>query len=83
MSNQKPSDEEIVKPVYALAVEQMKNGVSEQQIQSMLVEKGLNQDSAATVVSNLTRMRSEAMREAGKKKCSTVHRWNCCDRRKL
>lgn len=68
MSDQEPSvEEEVVQAVYAFAAEQMKNGASAQQIQSMLVEKGLDQDSAATVVSNLTRMRSEAIYEAGKK----------------
>lgn len=72
MSEQKPTEEEIVQAVYALAAEQMKNGASSQQIQSMLVEKGIDQESAATVVSNLARMRSEAIREASKKNCSTV-----------
>lgn len=67
MSEQKPTEEEIVQAVYALAAEQMKNGASSQQIQSMLVEKGIDQESAATVVSNLARMRSEAIREASKK----------------
>ena len=67
MSDQELSEEEIVQAVYELAAEQMKNGASEQQIQSMLVEKGLDQESAATVVSNLTRIRSEAIREAGRK----------------
>ncbi len=67
MSDQELSEEQIVQAVYAFAAEQMKNGLSPQHIQSMLVEKGLDQDFAATVVSNLTRLRSEAIREAGKK----------------
>jgi hypothetical protein len=67
MSDQEPSEGQIAQAVYAFAAEQMKNGSSPQQIQGMLVEKGLDQESAATVVSNLTRMRSEAVRDAGKK----------------
>jgi len=67
MSDEEASQEQIVQEVYALAAEQMTGGSSPQQIQSMLVEKGLDQESAATVVANLTRMRSEAIREAGKK----------------
>lgn len=67
MSEEELSEEQIVRAVYAFAAEQMKNGAPPQQIQSALVQKGLDQESAATVVSNLTRLRSEAIREAGKK----------------
>ena len=67
MRDHEPSQERIVEAVYAFAAEQMKNGASPQQIQTMLIEKGLDSESAATVVSNLTRVRSEAIREAGKK----------------
>jgi len=63
-----PSREEVVKAVYTLAAEQMKNGASSDQIQSMLVEKGLDQGSAATIVTSLSRMRKKAIREAGRKK---------------
>lgn len=65
--NQEASEEQFVQAVYVFAAEQMKSSTSPPQIQAMLVEKGIDQESAATVVSNLTRMRSEAIREAGKK----------------
>ena len=67
MSDQEPSEEQIVEAVYSLAAEQIKSGASAQQIQSMLVKEGLDPESAATVISNLTQMPTEAIREAGKK----------------
>jgi hypothetical protein len=67
MTDQAPTEEEIVQAVYTLAAEQMKSGVPPQQIQANLVEQGLDQESAATVVRNLNQLRSEATREAGKK----------------
>lgn len=66
-SDEQASREQIVEAVYAFAVKQMKNGALPQQIQAMLVEGGLDQQSAATVVSNLARLRSEDIREVGKK----------------
>ena len=65
MSVQEPTEQEIVDAVYGFAAEQMKNGVPPQQIKSLLVERGLDQDSAAVVVSNLSEMRAKAVREAG------------------
>jgi hypothetical protein len=59
--------EQVVEAVYAFAAEQMKNGASPEQIQATLVEKGLPQDAAEAVVSNLTRAVSEAKGKAGKK----------------
>jgi hypothetical protein len=67
MSDQPLSEEQIVEAVYSFAADQMKNGVPGHQIQSMLVEKGLDPGDAATVVSNLSRLRSEAIQKAGKK----------------
>jgi hypothetical protein len=45
----------------------MKKGQSSRTIEAMLVEKGLDQPSAAAVVANLTKIRSEAFHAAGKK----------------
>jgi hypothetical protein len=67
MSVQEPTEQEIVDAVYSFAAEQMRSGVSPQQIQALLVEKGLDQSSAATVVSQLTEIRSKAIREASNK----------------
>jgi len=67
MSEEQLSDEGVVQEIYALAAEQMRSGASGPEIQSMLVEKGLNQEAAATVIENLTSMRSEAVRSAGRK----------------
>jgi hypothetical protein len=70
-----PSEEEVVEAIYGLAADQMKAGASGLEIESMLVEKGLDRGVAATVVENLTRMRSEAVRSAGRKNPSVANRW--------
>jgi len=69
MSGHEPSasERQFVEAVYAFAAEQMKSGSSPQQVQARLVEEGLDQDSAGIVVSNLVDLRSEAIREAGRK----------------
>ena len=67
MSQHQPSEEEVVQAIYAFAAEQMENGMSNSQIETMLVDKGLDEETAATVVGNLDQMRSEAASSAGKK----------------
>jgi hypothetical protein len=67
MRDEQLSEEQMVEAVYAFSADHMKNGASDHQIRSMLVEKGLDPNDAATVVSNLSRLRSDAIREAGKK----------------
>lgn len=59
----KPSEEQHIKAVYAFAAEQLRSGVYPRDVQLMLIEKGLDHESARTVVSNLTRLRSEAIRK--------------------
>ncbi|MFW6169074.1 MAG: hypothetical protein ACODAD_01200 [Planctomycetota bacterium] len=66
MSETTPSEEEIVQAIYAFAAEQMKNGASSMKTEEMLVEKGLDKEAAVAVVANLRRMRSEALRSAGR-----------------
>ena len=65
--DQEISEEEMVREVYEFAAQQMQSGASERQIQDSLIQNGLDQESAMIVVSNLTRMRSEAVGAAGKK----------------
>jgi hypothetical protein len=67
MSSGAPLEEQVVRAFYALAAEQMKNGAAPQEIQSMLVARGLEPESAATIVSNLARMRPESSHDVGKK----------------
>ena len=62
-----PSEEQHIKAVYAFADAQIRNGAYPREVQSMLVEKGLDHESARTVVSNLTRLRSEAIRKEANK----------------
>lgn len=66
-SEQEPSDEQFVEAIYGFAAEEMKNGVPADQIVTKLIDKGLDQESAGTVVSNLARVRSKALAEAGQK----------------
>jgi hypothetical protein len=65
--DQEHSEEEIVREVYEFAAQQMEEGLSEGQIRVLLTENGLDHESAAIVVTNLTRMRSEAIGAAGKR----------------
>ena len=61
------AEEEIVRQVYEFAAEQMESGASDRQVQDLLIENGLDQESAMIVVSNLIKMRAEAVGAAGKK----------------
>jgi hypothetical protein len=75
MSNQERSEKETAEAVYAFAAEKMKGGASGPQVQAMLIQSGLDRDSAAVVVANLTRMRCEAVRAAGKKNMASGALW--------
>lgn len=59
--------EKAIKAVYHFAAEQMKNGMSTQKIQALLIDKGLAPKAAATVVYDLSRLRAAAEQEASKK----------------
>ena len=65
--DREPTEEEVVREVYEFAAELMEGGASERQIQDALIENELDPESAVIVVSNLSRMRSEAIGAAGKK----------------
>lgn len=67
MESEEARQEQWVQEIYAFAAEQMKNGVKPPKIEALLVDHGLDQESAHAVVANLTQMRNEALREAGKK----------------
>jgi hypothetical protein len=62
-----PSQDEIVRAVYGFAAGLMREGRSEYQIEKALVDKGIDTESARGIVSNLSRMRSEAIRKAALK----------------
>jgi hypothetical protein len=63
----RPLEGEIAPAVHTVAVELMRNGASAQQVGATLIEKGIDEKTAAAVVADLTRLRSEAVREAGRK----------------
>lgn len=67
MASPQPSQEEIVQAIYQYGAELVKAGNSPQQVESKLMEKGLDKASASVVVNNLFSMRSKAVKEAGKK----------------
>lgn len=67
MSEQEPTQDEMVEAIYAFASEQMNNGVPDRDIRANLEDQGLDADSAEAVVANLGRMRKEANQEAGRK----------------
>jgi hypothetical protein len=67
MFGQEPSEEEIVREVYEFAAGQMMNGASAREVRASLIHNGLDSQSAGIVVSNLVKMRSDAVAAAGKK----------------
>tara|TARA_B100000609_G_C17140062_1_gene395040 strand:- start:472 stop:840 length:369 start_codon:yes stop_codon:yes gene_type:complete len=67
VADQELTEEQIIEAIYEFAIEQMKNGASPAQIREMLIEKGLEPEAAAIVVSNLASARTQAIQGAGKK----------------
>ena len=65
--DQELSEEEMVREVYEFAAWQMESGAADREVEALLIENGLDQEPAMIVVSNLSRMRSEAIGSAGKK----------------
>jgi hypothetical protein len=65
--DQEIPEEEMVRAVYELAAEQMNSGASKQQVRALLLDMGLDRESASIVISNLSRARSDAGRQAGRK----------------
>jgi hypothetical protein len=57
-----PSPERVVQALYAEAAQMMKNGYSEYRIEQSLVERGVPEDAARTIVSRLRSARNEAYR---------------------
>jgi hypothetical protein len=65
--DEEPSEEQVVQAICAFAAERMERGSSAAEVEAMLVEQGLDRESAATVVAKLATIRAEAAHEAGKK----------------
>lgn len=67
MSNaeQAPTPEELVEQIYGFAADHIAAGKSPSEVERLLVEQGLDAQSASTVVSNLVQARSQAYRSAG------------------
>lgn len=61
------TQEEAVQAIYGYAVELVKGGSSASQVESKLMEKGLDQASASIIVKNIFSFRSNAIKEAAKK----------------
>lgn len=64
-AKRKPLSEEMRQFSSGLKKGKMKRGASVQRFQSTLVERGIDPESAATTVSNITRRVSEGLRENG------------------
>ena len=74
MSAHSPTDEE-VEAVFRYAAGLMRDGASAGKIEQALMAKGLEEASAAAVVTNLARQRSEALRQAGRKNMTYGALW--------
>ena len=60
-----PSEDEVVEALFTYAAQQMDAGVVPQQVESLLVEKGLDAESASIVGEKLTNARSDEYRRKG------------------
>lgn len=68
MNQEQPTEQEMVDQVYAFAADLMVNQEKGPRVvKQELINQGLDEESAATVVSNLENQISEAKREAGRK----------------
>ena len=61
------TSDQVVEAIYAFAAEQLHNGVRPADVERLLRDKGLEAETAQTVVANLCQARTKALREAGKK----------------
>ncbi len=75
MTDQEPTQEELVDAIYTYAAEQMQNGQSDLQIETSLTQQGLDQETAATVVRNLHEARSQVASSAGAKNMAFGALW--------
>lgn len=64
---QEPSQEEAVKAIFELAASELKKGVPPKRLESVLMARGLDQESASAVVRKTIKGRSKAIRAEGKK----------------
>jgi len=67
MSEDQPTAEQDAQAVYAFAAEQMNSGLTAAQVVEVLVENGLEHETATVIVDEVTSLRSKASREAGQK----------------
>jgi SOS response regulatory protein OraA/RecX len=74
-SDELPPEKQAEQALHALVAEEMQSGASPQKLQSMLAEKGLDQDSASAVVADVSRNRAEARRAAGKRNMTHGALW--------
>lgn len=61
------TQEEFVQAVYQHAADLMKKGAKNEAVVSNLIEQGLDEESANTVVNNLIEVRNKQKKEQGKK----------------
>jgi hypothetical protein len=59
--------EQFVSAIYALAAEQLRDGNEPEKVEQLLVEQGLEPESAAMVVQNLREARKDSQKEQGQK----------------
>lgn len=75
MSATEPSQEHVIEAMHIFAAAKMKSGASSSQVQAMLVEKGIPQDTATIIVSNALRKNAEARYERGQKHLEIGFYW--------
>ena len=67
MSQGDPSTQQAVEAVYNFAAQRLASGVGPHLVEQELMQQGLDPQSARTVVSELSRVKSSALRSAGLK----------------
>jgi hypothetical protein len=62
-----PTPERVAEAAYGFAAQQIGSGVTPSEVRKDLTARGLDAESAATVVGNLERIKADAIRVAGRK----------------
>jgi hypothetical protein len=63
--NTERTTEQVIEVIYRFAAQQMERGISASRIKQNLTDQGLDDETAATVVNNLRKVRAQILRQAG------------------
>jgi hypothetical protein len=75
MPDNQPTTEDNTQAVYGFVLEQLRYGMTEPEVVDMLVEEGLEHETATAIVKEVNGVKKESSREAGKKNMLVGSLW--------